>query len=141
VLIRPAVASDADRVFTMLGQLELSTIAQRSAFDETFAELVDDASAALVLTAVDDDGTVVGYALTTINPLLYITGRSAQLHELVVDDHHRGQGVGTALIERLEQVCRDEGVLQLTVASRRSAAFYERIGYRSTADFLKRTFD
>ena len=29
---------------------------------------------------------------------------------------------------------------QTQVASRRSADFYERIGYRSSADFLKRTF-
>ncbi|HQI66226.1 MAG TPA: GNAT family N-acetyltransferase, partial [Rhodoglobus sp.] len=61
--------------------------------------------------------------------------------ELVVDHHVRGSGVGTALIEAIEAVCRDRHVSQLTVASRRSADFYERLGYRSTADFLKKTFD
>jgi hypothetical protein len=32
-------------------------------------------------------------------------------------------------------------VRQLTVPSRRSAGFYERLGYLSTADYLKRSFD
>jgi len=94
-----------------------------------------------LLVAEDAAGLVTGYALTTITPLLYTNGRSAQLQELVVDHHVRGSGVGTALIEAIEAVCRDRYVSQLTVASRRSADFYERLGYRSTADFLKKTFD
>ena len=59
----------------------------------------------------------------------------------MVDDAHRGTGIGTALIEEIERICRETQVKQLTVPSRRSADFYERLGYRSTADFLKRTFD
>ena len=38
------------------------------------------------------------------------------------------------IIEAIEAVCRDRRVSQLTVASRRSADFYERLGYRSFAD-------
>jgi len=139
--IRPAREDDAERVFALLKQLASSYAPDRAAFDETFAFLVADDGASLLLVAEDASGLVLGYALTTISPLLYTNGRSAQLQELVVDDAHRSSGVGTALIERLEDVCRELGVKQLTVPSRRSADFYERLGYRSTADFLKRTFD
>jgi len=52
-----------------------------------------------------------------------------------------GQGIGSALLEATEAECKSHGVKQLTVPSRRAAGFYERLGYRSTADFLKRTFD
>lgn len=140
-VIRAAQVADADRVFFLLKQLATTYAPDRGAFEESFAFLVADDPTSVLLVSVDSGGLVVGYALTTISPLLHTNGRSAQLQELVVDDGYRGAGVGTALIEEVERICRREQVKQLTVASRRSADFYERLGYRSTADFLKRTFD
>lgn len=137
--IRPANLADADRVFVLLGQLDDTDSPDRSAFDENFALLASDTTS-LLLVAEDLAGVVRGYALTTITPLLYTNGSSAQLQELVVDSDLRGTGIGTLLVETIERSCRQRGVRQLTVPSRRSAAFYERIGYRSTADFLKRSF-
>lgn len=140
-IIRSGRLSDADRVFTLLKQLESSYAPDRAAFDDSFAFLVANEETSLLLVAEDATGLVLGYALTTITVLLHTNGRSAQLQELVVDDAHQGTGVGTALVEELERICRGSQVKQLTVASRRSADFYERLGYRSTADFLKRTFE
>jgi N-acetylglutamate synthase-like GNAT family acetyltransferase len=73
--------------------------------------------------------------------LFFTNGDSAQIHELVVDDGARGRGVGSLLVSAIENECRARGVKQLTVATLRSAAFYERLDYRSTADFLKKRFD
>ncbi len=139
-VIRQARASDADRVYLLLEQLEPAYSPDRAAFDTNFPLLLDDVSTSLLLVAENSAGSVIGYALTTITPLLHANGSSAQLQELVVDDAHRGEGVGTAIVEEVERVCRERSVRQITVASRRSADFYERIGYRSSADFLKRTF-
>lgn len=139
--IRPAVPGDADAVFGLLKQLGKSYVPERAAFDTTFGSFAGNDVHALILVAEDDQGTVRGYALTTINPLLYTNGNSAQLQELVVDEHLRGAGVGSALVEQTERECRARGVRQLAVPSRRAAGFFERLGYRSTADFLKRSFD
>lgn len=139
-VIRQALASDADRVYALLEQLEPAYSPDRDAFDLNFPLLLDDASTSLLLVAEGESATVIGYALTTVTPLLHANGSSAQLQELVVDDAHRGEGVGTAIVEEVERLCRERSVRQITVASRRSADFYERIGYRSSADFLKRTF-
>jgi len=138
--IRPAVSADAERVFSLLTQLEQGYAPDRAAFDDNFAKLIADSVSTVFLVSTDDASLVLGYALTTVTPLLHVNGSSAQLQELVVDSEHHGIGIGTALVEEVERVCRDRGVKQLTVPSRRSADFYERIGYRSTADFLKRTF-
>ncbi|MEQ1734804.1 MAG: GNAT family N-acetyltransferase [Rhodoglobus sp.] len=140
--IRAARLNDADRVFALLQQLASGYAPDRAAFDESFAFLVDAQEATSVLLVAEDDAErLTGYALTTVTPLLHINGRSAQLQELVVDNDVRGTGVGTALIEAVEDLCRMLRVKQLTVASRGAADFYERLGYHSTADFLKRTFD
>ncbi|TAL45143.1 MAG: N-acetyltransferase [Salinibacterium sp.] len=140
ITIRPAKPEDAERVFDLLKQLAMTYAPDRRAFDETFAFLVTDETT-LLLVAENATGMVLGYALTTISPLLHTNGRSAQLQELVVDHDSRGTGIGTELIEAIERLCQERQVKQLTVPSRRSADFYERLGYTSTADFLKRSFE
>jgi ribosomal protein S18 acetylase RimI-like enzyme len=139
--IRPARAADAERVFGLLMQLDRGYSPDIDSFGESFAFLIADEPTSMLLVVEDDAGLVLGYSLTTISPLLHTSGKSAQLQELVVAPEHRASGVGTFLVETVERICRERGVTQLTVPSRRSAAFYERIGYRSTADFLKRTLD
>jgi N-acetylglutamate synthase-like GNAT family acetyltransferase len=144
--IRRVTSGDVEAVFELLQQLALGYASDRVAFDTTFDELVDSNSAgddkfASFIVAEDAAGRVLGYALTTVSPLLHTAGSSAQLEELVVDVGSRGQGIGTRLVESVEQTCRERNVKQLTVATRRDADFYARLGYRSTADLLKRTFD
>jgi ribosomal protein S18 acetylase RimI-like enzyme len=147
VQIRPARLEDAEAVFGLLGQLAASFEPDRAAFDRTFADLFQAAGAqagvtteTLLLVAEDDDGVVRGYALTSIVPLLYTNGPAAQIHELVIDESARGRHLGSQLVHAIEQECLTRGVRQLTVASRRAAGFYDRLGYHSTAEFLKRTF-
>jgi GNAT superfamily N-acetyltransferase len=140
VLIRPARANDADVVFTLLNELAVSYLPDRDAFDLTFDSFAVGESNALLLVA-EVDGVVHGYALTTISRLLYTNGSSAQLQELVVESSAQGAGLGSLLVEATERECRNRGVRQLTVASRRASGFYERLGYGSTADYLKRSFD
>ena len=139
--IREALLSDAEAVFSLLEQLADTYTPDPSAFEQSFAELASGTTGGSVVVAVDGLGTVRGYALLTVNRLLHTNGSSGQLQELVVDAGLRGSGLGSVLVEHVEAICRARGVRQLTVASRRSAGFYERMGYRSTADFLKRTFD
>jgi N-acetylglutamate synthase-like GNAT family acetyltransferase len=140
VQIRPARESDADAVFTLLNELDVSYLPDREAFDVTFDAFAAGESSALLLVA-EIDGAVRGYALTTISRLLYTNGSSAQLQELVVESSAQGSGIGSLLVESTERECRARGVRQLTVASRRASGFYERLGYGSTADYLKRSFD
>ena len=138
--IRPAAEHDSDAVFGLLEQLAHSYLPERASFDAAYPEILaspDD----LFLVAVDRDDVAIGYALSSVVRLFYTNGTSAQLHELVVDERHRGRRIGTALVGRTEQECRSRGVRQLTVASLRAAGFYEALDYRSTADFLKKTFD
>jgi ribosomal protein S18 acetylase RimI-like enzyme len=139
--IRTAVRSDADVVFRLLRQVDEFYAPDRQAFDSTFDSFLTEDPGTLLLVAEDADGAVRGYALVTINGLLHTNGRAAQLQELAVDSDARGSGLGTRLIDAIETYCRERDVKQLTVPSRRSADFYERLGYHSTADFLKKTFD
>jgi GNAT superfamily N-acetyltransferase len=141
VQIRPARAGDADAVFALLTELAVSYLPDRAAFDVTFGSFAEGGDEQVLLFVAESDGVVRGYALATITRLLYTNGSSGQLQELVVEASAQGNGIGSLLVEAIEQECRVRGVRQLTVPSRRSAGFYERLGYLSTADYLKRSFD
>lgn len=140
VSVRQARAEDADAVFGLLQQLPSSFGPRRSSFDETFADIVREQEDRIFYVA-ELDSAVVGYALTLIVRPLYTDGLSAELQELVVDVEARSKGIGSVLVNAVEAECRARGARQLTVASSRGAAFYERLDYRSTADFLKKVFD
>lgn len=138
--LRPAVAEDAAAVFALVEQLGGDYEPDRSSFDRAFAEAIADPDRHLLLVACEASAELVGYALTTVARLLYTNGESAQLQELVVDERARNRGIGSQLVSAVEDACRRRGVRQLTVASSRGASFYERLDYRSTADFIKKSF-
>jgi GNAT superfamily N-acetyltransferase len=138
--VRPATLDDAAAVFALVEQLGIGGTPERSSFDEAFRNAVRDDDDHILLV-MDVDGTVVGYALATIARLLYANGEVAQLQELVVDGKAGGRGYGSQLVSAIERECRTRGVLQLTVASiLRAASFYERLDYRSTANYLRKVF-
>lgn len=135
--VRPAERADADIVFALLAQVGKPYSPDRAVFDVAFSEVID--SDDHLLYVVETEGAVVGYALTTIVRLLHTNGYSAQLQELVVDTQARSSGAGSYLVSAVERELTERGVKQLTVAIVRGAAsFYDRLGYRSTADYLKK---
>lgn len=139
VVVRPAALADHDRVLELVGKLGHVFPVDPEKFSESFAFAIADNDRSVVLVA-EAGGEVVGYCLTTISPLLYSNGPSAQLQEIVVDDEARVSGVGTALVRAVEAECERQGVTQLTVASRRAGGFYDRLGYSQQAEYMRRLF-
>ena len=82
------------------------------------------------------DGRVVGLATLQVSPSIEYDEPAGKLAALVVDEAHRGSGVGRALVEAMEAEARARGcaVFFLTTAERRADAhaFYERIGLEQT---------
>ena len=139
LVVREATLDDAHRVSVLATKLSHREKLDQEAFAVAFAEALADSPRTLLHIA-EIDGDIVGYALTTINTLLYTNGPSAQLQEIVVDDSQVTTGVGTALVRAVEDACTSSGVVQLTVASRRAGGFYDRLGYTQQAEYLRRAF-
>lgn len=139
-LIRTATLADSDQLFALVEQLGIGDVPRRESFDVAFDAAVKDSDDHILLVA-EVDNSVVGYALATLARLLYTNGETAQLQELVVDSAVNGSGYGSQLVSAVERECIARGVTQLTVASiLRAASFYERLDYRSTANYLKKSF-
>lgn len=138
-VIRFASEADGPRILELVGRLGHAVPVDAEAFAQAFPAALADHPRSLLHVA-EVDGVVAGYALTTINPLLYTNGPSAQLQEIVVDDSMQTSGVGTALVRAVEKACEESGVTQLTVASRRAGGFYDRLGYTQQAEYMRRLF-
>jgi ribosomal protein S18 acetylase RimI-like enzyme len=108
---------------------EASWRVRRALYEEWLAN--DDA---FVLVA-QDDGRPVGYALVDFRgpEEAWATGeRIAELQTLAVLPEHRGQGIGTQLVEAAFARLRALGVTEIEVATLANNAgaqrFYERLG-------------
>jgi ribosomal-protein-alanine N-acetyltransferase len=93
---------------------------------------------ARVLAAIRDRATNVAVidgaeAIVGFGIMLY-REEAAHLTLLAVDEGHRGQGLGQALVTWLEQPARVAGAVRIRVEARadnpRAIAFYERLGFR-----------
>jgi ribosomal protein S18 acetylase RimI-like enzyme len=72
------------------------------------------------------DGTIVGVARAHL-----IDVDEAQVRFMAVEESHRQQGVGSALLAYLEQAVRGRGAKRIVLNSREGVVrFYEKLGYR-----------
>jgi putative acetyltransferase len=87
------------------------------------------------------DGRVVGCAAVRLMTGEPATGGEpyGEIKRMMVDPSARGQGVGAALLARLEEALRAEGlrIALLETGSQQTEAvrLYQRFGYRPRADF------
>jgi GNAT superfamily N-acetyltransferase len=131
VTIREARPDDAAAIADLLGQLGYPTVAESV---EPRIERMLAAGDRLVVAELD--GRVVGLANLHVSPSIEYDAPAAKLGALVVDEAHRGTGIGRALVEALEAEARALGcaVFFLTTAEPRADAhaFYEEIGLEHT---------
>jgi GNAT superfamily N-acetyltransferase len=129
--IRDARPEDSAAIADLLGQLGYPTDA--GAVWKRVADMV--ASGDRVVVA-DAGGRVVGLAALHVSASLEYDEPAGKLAALVVDDSHRGGGIGRALVEAMEAEARRRGcgIFFLTTAERRddAHAFYERLGLERT---------
>jgi GNAT superfamily N-acetyltransferase len=129
--VRDAGAADAKAVATLLGQLGYSAEPGAVAARLQRLEIVGDR-----VVVAEVEGEVVGLAHIQVTPTIEYDRPAAKIGALVVDESHRGEGVGRALVDTLEQEARARGcvVMFLTTSARRTDAheFYRRVGLEET---------
>ena len=124
---------------------DAATWASRSAL---YAELLAKPDTVLLLASVGEE--LVGYGLAHVMDAAgtwaadtWVTGpRIGEIESLAVLPAHRGRGLGTRLMDRLEEELRLQGVTDLVIGvlagNADAARLYERRGYRPTWMYLSR---
>jgi GNAT superfamily N-acetyltransferase len=136
--VRDALTPDSEAIAALLGQLGYPT---EPATVEARLERLSIVGDRVVVA--DLDGRAVGLAHLQVAPAIELDQPAAKIGALVVDEAHRGRGIGRALVEAVEEEARARGceVLFLTTSNRRddAHAFYERLGLEQTGRRYGRT--
>ena len=129
--IRPARPADAGAIAAFATQLGYPSSAED--VRGRMEALEPDASSALLVA--EHDGKVVGW-VTVREQLTIESGAHAEITGLVIDEAHRGRGIGEALAAAAETWARQRGHRRLRVRSNvvreRAHRFYERLGFAVT---------
>ena len=138
--IRDAQASDAEAISGLLDQLGYQ--AEADAIESRLERLgiVGDR-----VVVAEVDGQVAGLAHLHVSPAIEYEQPAAKLGALVVEESHRRQGIGQALVDAMEAEARARNcaLLFLTTASARSDAheFYLRVGLEETGKRFAKLLD
>ena len=135
IIIRDAHQGDVPALVRLIGQLDPPDEAPDEAAARTALETID-RQPGMRIAVAEAGVTVVGAVMLAILPnLSHHASPWAQMENLVVDESHRRQGVGRALMAWCEATARDAGCYKLQFQSRNhrrdSHRFYRNLGYRA----------
>ena len=101
--------------------------------ENTFDKLLAECN---VLVAVDENGEIAGavsYSIMDMKAAIIHPFKSLWISDLIVSETHRGQGIGSMLMEKVKEVAKENGVdrVQLNVNALNSGAIklYEKQGF------------
>ena len=128
VTIRNATVGDAPAVADLAGQLGYPTTPEDAA--ARLGPIMADGGQAFLVA--ETKGVVVGWIHVHVTRLVE-AAPFAELGGFVVDEAHRGQGVGRVLMAAAEDWIREEGVAKLRIRTRSDRegahAFYAARGF------------
>ena len=144
VSVRPALRSDAALVLTLIREL--------AAYESRLHEVrADEADIDAILFGpaprafcdiAEKDGEPVGFALWFYNVSTFEGRHGIYVEDLYVRPDERRIGAGRALMRRLAQRCRDEGLARLEWSvldwNAPAIAFYDRLGAAAKAEWIIR---
>ena len=151
--IRPAEKGDYLQVKKLMIQLQQHHINLRpdvykmSDFftEDTFDKLLAECN---VLVAVDENGEIAGavsYSIMDMKAAIIHPFKSLWIADLIVSETHRGQGIGSMLMEKVKQTAKENGVdrIQLNVSSYNTDAvkLYEKLGFTPEMIKMEYIFD
>lgn len=130
ITIRIAQSSHAERIPELCHQLGYPTASE--AIKQRYQTIQTNHQYVVYVALVDE--AVVGWVHGQVRELL-ITPPQILILGLVVDEQHRGQGIGRLLVQHIEQWAVEKGCDTILVRSNiiriDAHQFYERVGYKN----------
>jgi GNAT superfamily N-acetyltransferase len=138
VKIRTATRNDLPRLVELVDQLSIEQSREDSAYDYLPAfEAIEADSRQTLFVAEDEQGGLVGTLVLIVVANLSHRGRPwAIIENVVVDEEHRGKGVGEQLVRHAVGLAREAGCYKVALASNKQRddahRFYRRLGFTAT---------
>ena len=134
--VRKARYDDLDAVFTLALDFPSPIDIDKITFSETWSSKLEDKNSFVGVAEQDD--RIVGYAAGCMHIPFYANGPIFWLDEIFLKEEFRGSGLGKYLMEQISAWAKDQGCIQLLLASSKAGDFYEPLGFKPTAIFFKK---
>ena len=144
VVIREARPSDSPLIYQFIRDLAdyEKLLHEVRATEQAIAEILFGPSPRAFCDIADLDGQPVGFALWFYSVSTFEGRHGIYLEDLFVKPEARGAGAGKALLRRLAQRCRDDGLMRLEWAvmdwNAPSIAFYDSLGATAKTEWITR---
>ncbi len=139
-IIRKAGKEDFDRIIDLFMQLwpgkslnsdKLLNVFQRMKASDDYE----------LLCAVKDD-QLVGFASLAVLQNFWQEGLIMYITTMVVDQKHRGSGIGKSLIDRITEIAKEKGCAKIELESALhrvdAHSFYEKMGFEKRSWFFSK---
>ena len=137
IKIRTANPDDSNGLARLARNLEFFHELENEPFEVTqnriaqhLAQCTRDENRAVIYVAVTPADQIVGYAAVYWHTYLFHTGAEGYLSELFLSAEARGQGIGSCLLECVEEEARRRGCRRLTLINMRQRESYQREFYK-----------
>ncbi len=135
IFVQRATTADLDTILFLMTQMQTED-PWSEPFDlptvrRNLLELLDNSHYGLVYLARDQE-TAIGYLVVCFDFSLEYRGKGAWIDELFVESSHRGQGIGTKLLDLAETASRESGAESLHLEvnhGNRASELYRRRGF------------
>lgn len=134
--VRDATERDSNELFELARRFATSFTPTSDGFRASLHQVLDSQQAKVLV--VEIDGRIVGYLLGFIHPTFFADGPVAWIEELMIDEEHRGFGLGRLLVRAFEAWARQGEARLVALATRRASEFYLRLGYEESATYHRR---
>ena len=134
--IRTATARDQPALFDLVRSFPSPSTRSEADCEDALRIKLSDASYATLVA--EDKDRLIGYLAGYTHRTFYAGGSIAWVDEIWVEPEYRGQGIGRLLMDAFESWASGRGCVQVSLATRGAAPFYEKIGYASSAAYFKK---
>lgn len=135
IMVRQALETDAHGITCVLRDLgwfdhleqETEQVTEQRVIERL--QLSHSNSSHTVYVAEGVDGQVMGYCSVHWLPILFLSGLEGYISELFIRETDRGQGIGTLLLESVQDEARIRGCSRLMLLNMRKRESYHREFY------------
>ncbi len=133
IKVRPANEADFDSVYELLNQLKGSQH-NYEAFEQNYLQNIADPLVHYLIAVQKNE--VVGFISLHVQRILHHPSLTGEIQELIIEENHRGKGIGKMLMEKVELLAKELKLeeVELTTRIHRKEAqeFYKNLGYTNS---------
>lgn len=141
MILRYCSDADFDAVYMLLKQLWPNRELDFESLCNVYRRAVHSDNQKLIAALIDNN--MVGFCSLTIKNNLWQVGNLGHIDELIVDEKHRGKGIGKSLLSQIIIIAKENGCRQIELDSafhrEKAHRFYENLGFENRAYLFSKT--